>query len=99
MQVQSKSLNGIKGSCFDIRLEYNQEYIIVHLPKIDKMTRDIYLEMVFLLEDWWTFFKTVGYKQIHAVVEPHSKAEKLAKMLKFELLGEHQNTHIMMYKD
>ena len=99
MQAQSKSLNGIKGSCFDIRLEYNQEYIIVHLPKIDKMTRDIYLEMVFLLEDWWTFFKTVGYKQIHAVVEPHSKAEKLAKMLKFELLGEHQNTHIMMYKD
>lgn len=99
MQAQSKLLNGVKGSCFDIRLEYNKEYIIVHLPKIDKMTRDIYLEMVFLLEDWWTFFKTVGYKQIHAVVEPHSKAEKLAKMLKFELLGEHQNTHIMMYKD
>jgi hypothetical protein len=99
MQVQSKSLNGVKGSCFEIRLEYNPQYMIVHLPVVEKMTRDIFLELKFLLEDWSEFFKMVGYKGIHAVVEPDSKAEKLAKMLNFELLGDYQSNHILIYKD
>ena len=52
-----------------------------------------------MLEEWWEFLKTVGYKGIHAVVQPNSKVEKLARMLKFELLGEYENFHIMIYKD
>jgi len=99
MQVQSKSLYGLRGSNFDIRVEYNSDHVIVHLPYVDKMTRNVFLELSEMLEEWWEFLKTVGYKGIHAVVEPNSKIEKLARMLKFELLGEYENFHIMIYKD
>jgi hypothetical protein len=99
MQAQSKSLNGIRGSCFDIRLEYNKEYVIVHLPVVEKMTKETFIEMSYLLEDWTGFFKTAGYKGLYAVVSPESKAKKLASMLKFVYLGEYEKNHIMVYKD
>ena len=99
MQEQSKSLFGIKGDNFDIRLEYNENYIIVHLPTVEKMTRQVYDEMKVLLEDWSKFFKTVGYEGLHAVTEPNSKAQKLAMMLGFKFLGPYEDMSILIYKE
>ncbi len=94
----SKSLNGIKGSCFDIRLEYNQEYVIVHLPYVDRMTKDVYIEMKYLLEDWTEFFMTMGYKGTFAATDPTTKVNKLALMLGFEYLQDSQGMSIYVYK-
>jgi len=99
MQAQSKSLNGIRGSCFDVRLEYNKEYVIIHLPIVEKMNKGTLIEMTQLLEDWAVFFKTAGYKGLYAVVPPQSKIEKLASMMKFVYLGEYEKNSIMVYKD
>lgn len=99
MQVQSKSLSGIRGSCFDIRLEYNKDYVIAHLPVVEKMNKGTFTEMSQMLEDWTAFFKTAGYKGLYAVVPPQSKIEKLATMLNFVYLGEYEKNHIMVYKD
>lgn len=94
----SRSLNGIKGSCFDVRLEYNSDYVIVHIPYIEKMEKGVFLELKYLLEDWTKFFSTMGYKGLFAAVDPLSKMPKLAKMLDFEYLGESQGMSIYVYK-
>ena len=94
----SKDLFGIKGSCFEIRLEYNENFIIIHLPKIDKMTKGIYLEMVILLKDWWLFFKTAGYKSVFAAVKPDDKINKLVHMLGFEYVAENEGYLVYQFK-
>jgi hypothetical protein len=95
----SKSLHGIKGSCFSIRLEYNEEFIIVHLPTIDKITKEVFLEMKTLLDNWWMFWKTVGYKAVFAAVEPESKMNKLLRMLNFEYVGKDNDWFVYEFKE
>lgn len=93
----SKNLFGIKGSCFDIRLEYSKDFIIVHLPKVERMTKSAYLEMKKMLDDWLEFFKTVGYSCIHTGITPDKKSNKLALMLGFKYLGTNQGYLIYQY--
>jgi len=95
----SKSLDGIKGSCFSIRLEYNEEFIILHLPTIDKMTKEVLVEMKTMLSEWWVFFKTIGYKAIFAAVEPESKINKLLHMLNFEYVGKDNEYFVYRFKE
>ena len=95
----SKSLEGIRGSCFSIRLEYNEEFIILHLPTIDKMTKEVLLEMKTMLSDWWLFVKTMGYKAIFAAVEPESKINKLLHMLNFEYVGKDNEYFVYKFKE
>lgn len=95
----SKSLYGIRGSCFDIRLEYNEDFIIVHLPSIDKMTKSVFIEMRVLLYDWWKFFETAGYKAVFAAVEPEDKINKLVFMLGFEYVGDSEEYHVYQFKE
>jgi hypothetical protein len=95
----SKSLMGIKGSCFEIRLEYNSDFIIVHLPSIDKMSKSVFMEMEILLKDWWDFFKTVGYKALFAAAEPDHKINKLIHMLGFQYVGADETYLIYQFKE
>ena len=95
----SKNLDGIKGSCFSIRLEYNEEFIILHLPTIDKMTKEVLLEMKTMLSDWWLFVKTMGYKAIFAAVEPKHKVNKLLQMLNFKYVGEDKGYFVYQFKE
>jgi hypothetical protein len=90
---------GIKGSCFDIRLEYNEDFIIIHLPSIDKMTKGVFMEMVTLLRDWWEFFKTVGYKAVFAAAEPEDKINKLIHMLGFQYVGDNEGYLIYQFRE
>ncbi len=99
MSISSKSLSGIKGSNFEIRLEYNENHMIVHLPRVDVMSKGTLIEMKYLLSDWLEFFNLVGYPAIYAAVEPNSKAEKLAKILKFYYISESENMNIYLYKE
>ena len=96
--VGSKSLNGIQGSTFEVRLEYNKDYVILHLPRIDKFTVDTYKEMVLLLEDWYNFFRTVGYDCIYAAVDPYnSKIIRLLSKLGFKGVGSNMGMSIFKY--
>ena len=95
----SKSLEGIRGSCFSIRLEYNKDFIILHLPTIDKMTKEVLVEMKTMLSDWWLFVKTMGYKAIFAAVEPTHKINKLLHMLKFEYIGKDSEYFVYRFKE
>jgi len=95
----SKILEGIKGSCFSIQLEYNEEFIIVHLPTIDKMTKKVLKEMKTMLSDWFLFLKTVGYKSVFAAIKPEHKNNKLARMLGFKYIGEDKGYFVYQFKE
>tara|TARA_R110001592_G_scaffold355563_1_gene656372 strand:- start:756 stop:1064 length:309 start_codon:yes stop_codon:yes gene_type:complete len=96
----SKDLLGIKGSCFDIKLEYNEDFVILHLPYISKMTKEVFIEMKSMLKDWWDFFKTSGYKAIFAAVDPtNQKINRLLTMLKFEYTCSSEGLSVYQFKE
>ena len=97
--IQSKNLFGIKGKNFDVRIEYNEDYVIVHLPKVEVFNKSSFLEMKKLLEDWLDFFKTLGKENIFAAVKIGSKENKLASMLNFKYAGRSENMNVYIYGD
>jgi len=94
----SKRLKGIQGSNFSVDIEYNKEYVILHLPTVDRFTKNTFFEMQVLLDDLWDFFKTVGYTKIHAAVDfNNTKINKLLKKLNFRVIGKAENLNIWSY--
>jgi len=94
----SKSLVAIETKDYTIRLEYNEEYVILHLPYVDKMTKGVFLDMKFRLDDWYDFFMTAGYKGIFAAADPNDKKiGKLLKMLKFNKKGHADNMDVYYF--
>ena len=93
----SKSFTFIETKNYSIRLEYNEEYIIIHLPEV-KMTKDTFLDMKFRLEDWHKFVTTAGYKGIFAAVDPdNTKIVRLLRMLNFDKKGHADNMDVYFY--
>ena len=95
----SKRLKGIRGSTFEVDLEYNKTYIILHLPTVDKFTKSTLFEMQYLLDDWWNFFKTVGYTEIYAAVEPANRTiNRLLRRIHFKQIGSSNGMNIWSYR-
>jgi len=95
----SKRLKGVRGSTFEVDLEYNKDYIILHLPSVDKFTKSTLFEMQYLLDDWWDFFQTVGYTEIFAAVDPNNKRiNRLLRRLSFKPLGSSDGLRIWSYR-
>lgn len=94
----SKSFTAIETKDYTIRLEYSSDYVILHLPYIDKMDKGVFLDMKFRLEDWYQFFTTAGYAGIFAAVDPNDeKIQKLLTMLGFKLKGFADNMNVYFY--
>lgn len=96
--VGSKSLNGIRSDNFSIRLEYNKDYVVVHLPHVDKFTTATFKEMSYLLEDWCEFFQSVGYEGIYAAADiGNTKIIRLATRLGFRFVGNGLGVKVFKY--
>lgn len=94
----SKTLSMVATDDYTIRLEYNEDYVILHLPSIEKMSKGVFLDMKFRLEDWYTFFTTAGYAGIFTAVDPNNKRiQKLLSMLGFKLKGFADNMNVYFY--
>lgn len=94
----SKSMVAIETKDYTIRLEYNDDFIILHLPDIGKMTKGVYLDMKFRLEDWYKFFTTAGYAGMFTAVDPNNlKIKRLLRMLDFKLKGEADGMEVFYY--
>ena len=82
---------------YEVRIEYTEDFVILHLPYVEKFTKGVYKDMVCRLEDFWDFAKTVGYKGIFASVDPNdNKIIRLIEALGFTFLnfGEDQKVYI-----
>jgi hypothetical protein len=83
---------------YGVRLEYNKDFVIVHLPFTNKMNKRVFGDMTKKLESWYDFFTTVGYKSIHAAVkEEDLKTQRLVTMLKFKYLGQADGMLVYSY--
>lgn len=96
--VASKSFKAIETKDYTIRLEYNREFVILHLPHVEKMTKEVFIDMRYRLEDWYEFFRVAGYKGIFAAVAPQDqKIQKLLTMLNFKFKGFADNMNVYYY--
>ncbi len=94
----SKSLVAIETPYYTIRLEYNEDYVILHLPTVDKMSKEVFMDMQYRLEDWNKFFTTAGYIGIFVAVDPNNlKIKRLIKMLNFRYKGFADNMEVHFY--
>lgn len=94
----SKSFTAIETPNYTIRLEYNSNFVILHLPNIDKMDKGVFIDMKLRLEDWYEFFTTAGYMGIFAAVDPdNTKIQKLLNMLGFKLKGFADSMNVYFY--
>lgn len=73
---------------YTIRIEYNQDFVIIHLEDIDKFTKDIFRRMQRQLLEWSRFFKAMGRTHIWAAV-PDNKPQikRLLGGLNFQYAG------------
>ena len=94
----SKSFTFIETKDYTIRLEYNDKYVIIHLPSIEKMDKGVFTDMKYRLEDWYDFMTTAGYAGVFAAIDPNNtKIKKLLDMLGFKLKGVADNMLVDFY--
>lgn len=94
----SKSFTFIETKDYTIRLEYNEKFVIVHLPYIEKMDKGVFIDMKYRLEDWYAFMTTAGYQGIFAAVDPNDeKIKRLLSMLGFKYKGCADNMYVYFY--
>lgn len=84
---------------FDLRLEYNDQFSLVHLPRIEKVTKGVLLDILFNLQDISKMVKVMGKQQgLYAAIGANDrKMKKLVTMLNFEMLGHDDNLDLDVY--
>lgn len=95
-QVDSKRLRIIELDEASADLEYNKQFVIVHLPRVDKFNKGSLKLFKRYLDDLHDFVTTLGYSDLHAATD-HAPTLKLAEKLGFEFLGEHNNLKVFRY--
>lgn len=96
--IASKSITLFENPEYGVRLEYNNQYAIVHLPYSNKMNKKVFLDMQSRLSSWYEFITTMGYKGIWCAVDPKDdKINRLVTMLKFKYMGEADSMSVYKY--
>lgn len=96
--LDSKSFNLPVKEGYEVRVEYNEDFVILHLPSVDKFTVAVYRDMVCRLDDFWQFSRTVGYKAIFAAVPPaDKKINKLLDNLGFKFINYGEGRKVYIY--
>lgn len=95
-QLDSKRLRIVELTHVSVDLEYNKDFVIVHLPRVDKFRKGDLKLFKKYLEDLNEFITTLGYSTLHAATD-HPPTLKLAEKLGFKFLGEHNNLKVFKY--
>lgn len=96
--IGSKTLL-IQRDGYVIRLEYNEDYVIVHLRDIDKFTKEIFQDMLIQLEDWSDFLKAMGRDYLWAAVpRDNTEIKRLLGGLKFQFVSHKDDLTVYRYE-
>lgn len=83
----SKSFIIYEGD-FGLRLEYNEKYVAVHLPYVNKWTPSVFKKLGIKVYETLDFVKDLGYDSLRAGFPSGDiKITKLVLMLGFEYEG------------
>jgi hypothetical protein len=89
----------VQSDGYVFRLEYNEDYVIVHLRHIDKFTKEVFQDMLIQLEDWSTFLKAMGHTYVWAAVPPDNiKIKRLLHGLKFQYVAKQDDLSVYRYE-
>lgn len=84
----SKRFTIIKRDNYRVDLEYSNVVAILHLPYLEKFTRDFYEESFVVVKDLLEFVEEMGYNGLHAAIYEHDKKiQKFADRLGFKYSG------------
>lgn len=87
----------IKGEGYVVRVEYNKDYVIIHLREIDRFTKEVFLDMRIRLEDFSDFVKEVQGGPIWAAVpRDNIKIKRLLGGLGFKFVNHHEDLTVFM---
>lgn len=87
--MQSQSFTLVKKDGYEVGLEYNEDFAILHLPFVKKMNKSTYKDMKLCLEDLSRFAGTVGYPSLWVAFPPEDLLlTKFVIKMGFELRGE-----------
>lgn len=99
-QISSKELVVVNLDQLKVRLEYNEDFAVLHLREVGKMTKTLYQTMLIYVEDLWEFLSTVGYSNMFiAVPENDQRLKKLGTKLGFKYLGDSEGLSVYSYKE
>lgn len=85
--IKSKRFTLLEKEKYVVDLEYNEDFAIIHLPYIEKFTREVYYDMAETIDRIEGFLLFQGYKSLWVGTE-HPLMKKLAGRLGFEYRGE-----------
>jgi hypothetical protein len=97
---KSKRFNLVNQEHYEVDLEYNDQYAIIHLPRVSKFNRSVYLDMVDKLKSIADFLKDGGYFGLWVAFKPEDiTLGKLVEKLGFVYLGSSDGLVIHKYGD
>ena len=88
----------VKCDGYVFRIEYNEEYVILHLRDIDKFSKEVFVSMKNQLEDWSAFIKAMGHEYIWAAVpKDNLKIQRLLNGLNFNYVKQYEDLVVCRY--
>lgn len=93
--LASRRMNLVLQPLYQIDLEYTPQYAIVHLPRVDKLTKGVYLEMREKFEEIFFLVDTLGYPALHAAIwQNDTTLARFAEKMGFMKVGSDQGMDI-----
>lgn len=91
--TKSKRITLYESDTLQIDAEYNEFFFILHLPKVTKFSKTVYLICVEKLASIKEFAKTIGYMSIYTAVQD-KPTEKLVNKLGMKFKGSAEGYHV-----
>jgi hypothetical protein len=89
----------VYGNGYTVRIEYNEDYVILHLSEIDKFTKEVFCDMQFMLYQWSKFIRAMGKEQFWAAVpKDNIKIKRLLGGLRFKFVGHKDDMSVYSYE-
>lgn len=86
--IKSKRFTLVHKEDYKVDLEYNEHLAILHLPKVNRFTKTVYLDMLECIEDIEGFLLDLGYASLWLGIPiGDSPLAKLVKKLNFTYRG------------
>jgi len=95
---ESARIELIQNEDYEVELEYNPYFVIVHLKLCNRISKSVVKRMQSWLDRFEHFVRVTGYDGIYtASFIDDKKPEKLAYLVGFELIGTHDNLKVFKY--
>ena len=96
--LTSKRFTFVQKEEYEVDLEYNEHYLVLHLPFVKRLTKTTYLDMQEMVKHLWTFAKSTGYEGMWIAIRKEDESlVKLVKKLGFHPLGEDSGLSVYEY--